>query len=90
VWDGCATEEMGTAPAGVPVDIDVFLYRPNAARIDRYAWASQSTHDNTEGFDYTVPDGAEGIYRIIYAWPDGIPGCDGADVEPMAAAWLVL
>ncbi len=84
VWDACAAQDTGDAPLSVSVDFDLFLYRKDGG--GSYVWASQSLDDNTEGFDYTVPEGEGGEYSLIMMWPLNSENCEGGSNIPIA--WI--
>ncbi len=84
-WDSCPAGPMGTAPAPVVTDYDLFLLKDQTV-ID----GSQTVTDNTEGFDVNIVSGS-GNYSVWIAWPQGTPTCNLPFHSPGFApyAWAV-
>ena len=80
-WDSCPQSDIGTGPASLSADLDVWLCDYAAQKC---VAASRSYDDNNEGFDVIVPATAD--YTVLVGYdPDNSPGC-GMEYEPVAWA----
>ena len=85
-WAACSSAQKGTATQTPSMtDLDLFLYNTDARL---YVWASQSVHDNNEGFDFKVA--TSGNYKLILTAPAGVKACDGSALEAYGFAYTIL
>lgn len=84
-WDACATSPEGSGAAPVGVDFDIFLID---AKNNRVVYSSQSTDDNSEGFDVPMNRWGDVPLRVVVGYPANAKTCDGGTTEPATFAWM--
>ncbi len=87
-WNGCPGSKIGTGPAPLSADFDIWLCIVGDQTCVKH---SRSFDNNVEGFDYTVPSGGGAIYSLWVGYdPENSPGCPYPWVNERAAyAWAV-